>query len=572
MMKAAIYNRKTMSDLLVTAAETNPQNGIGFVQLDSTVKFHTHSELLTEAKRLAAGLKARGLAAGDKAMIVMTRNEDIVAFLWACLISRIIPTILQPPVSFTEFNTPARKIENVYRILERPFMILSADLVRSFHSEVISRDSIVNADEVKDSIAEPFNIKAGNITDIAFIQFSSGSTGDPKGIVLTHQNILKNLAAISIGIDLGDDDVSVNWMPIYHDMGLFGYHFCALFAQNNQYLIDPVDFVKKPAIWLDIMDQVKCTITGCPNFGMALLLRYLKNREDKKWDLSPLKVILNGAEPISTRIMTEFLEKLSVYGLRKEAMMPAYGMAEATLALTFSGLLQEPVINSFNRKLLQVDGLANTETENDQEKIELVSVGKALDDVEIRILDEAGHLLEEKHEGHIQIRGASVTSGYYNNPEETRNSFDDGWFITGDKGFFFERQLYITGRVKDIIFVRGQNLYAHDLENLAAKHLDIPYGKVIVGGWFDPKKGHDQIILFLVGFPNQAICDSFLNLRAFFRSTYGIAIDVFVPVRSNQVPKTSSGKIQRHKLIDDYHDGAFDEAIAEIKKMINLQP
>lgn len=571
-MKAAIYNRKTLPDLLVTAAETNPQNGIGFVQSDGSIKFVTHPELLAEALSLAAGLKVRGLSAGDKVMIVMSRNEDIVSILWACLISRIIPTILQPPVSFTEFNTPARKIENVYKILGKPAVILSADLVKSFNSEVISMESIISASKIKGNGTEAFTIQPGQMTDVAFIQFSSGSTGDPKGIVLTHRNILTNLAAISIGIDLGDDDVSVNWMPLYHDMGLFGYHFCALFAQNNQYLADPVDFVKKPSVWLDIMDQVKCTITGCPNFGQALLLRYLKNREDKKWDLSPLKVILNGAEPISTRIMSEFLDKLSEYGLKKEAMMPAYGMAEATLALTFSKLLTEPVITAFNRKLLQGEGIAMPESENAAESIEFVSVGYALNDVEIRILDEGGQVLEEKHEGHLQIRGASVTSGYYNNPVETRNSFDNGWFRTGDKGFFYEGQLYITGRVKDIIFVRGQNLYAHDLENLAAKHLDIPYGKVIVGGWFDPEKGQDQVMLFLVGSANQATSDSFLNLRAFFRSTYGIAIDVFVPVRSNQVPKTSSGKIQRYKLIDDYRNGVFDEAIGEIKKMITLQP
>jgi acyl-CoA synthetase (AMP-forming)/AMP-acid ligase II len=199
-------------------------------------------------------------------------------------------------------------------------------------------------------------------------------------------------------------------------------------------------------------------------------------------------------------------------------------------------------------------------------------VGYELPDIEIRILDEDGTELGEQSIGNIQIRGGGVTPGYYNNDAETQLSFDHGWLKTGDKGFFHEGQLYITGRVKDIIFVRGQNLYAHDLENLAAKYADIPYGKVIIGGWFDPKKGQDQVILFLIGSPNQATCDAFLNLRKFFRDTYGIAIDVFVPVRSNQVPKTSSGKIQRYKLIDDYRNGAFDEAIAGIKKIITLQP
>jgi acyl-CoA synthetase (AMP-forming)/AMP-acid ligase II len=203
--------------------------------------------------------------------------------------------------------------------------------------------------------------------------------------------------------------------------------------------------------------------------------------------------------------------------------------------------------------------------------LELVSVGKALNDVEILVVDDEGKVLEEGREGHIRIRGKSVTRGYYNNPAATAEAFDGDWLRTGDRGFFFEGHLYITGRVKDIIFVHGQNLYAHDLENLASKHSDIPYGKIIIGGVFDQKKGKDLIILFLVGSANKALCQQFLELRNFFRDTYGIGIDEFVPVRSSQVPKTSSGKIQRYKLIADYRNGLFDEAVSEIKKLLKEQ-
>jgi len=566
-MKAAIYDRKTLTDLLLTVTRTSPDKGIGFVHPDGNINFITYSELLSRARSMIAGMHALGMAPGDKVMIVMTRNEEIIPVLWACFLSGLIPTILQPPMSFTEFNQPAQKIENVYRILQNPRVILSSDLLKGFQSDVIPSKNLINPESLKNDYPEPILFQPKE-TDIAFIQFSSGSTGDPKGIVLTHKNILTNLAAISVGLDISDADVMTNWMPLYHDMGLFGFHLCPVFAQSNHYLIDPVDFVKKPAIWPDIMDKVRCTITGCPNFGQALLLRYLKNRDEQSWDLSSLKAIVNGAEPISNRIMSDFLKRLSVHRLRKESMMPAYGMAETTLAITFSELLKEPVITSFNRTMLQKEGKAKVETDNASEMLELVSVGKALNDTEIRVVDEKGHEVEDQIDGNIQIRGAGVTSGYYNNPAETRNSFDNGWLKTGDKGFFFDGNLYITGRVKDIIFVRGQNLYSHDLENLAGKYSDISYGKVIIGGWFDPKKGQDQIILFLVGSPNQATCETFLGLRNFFRDTYGITIDVFVPVRSNQVPKTSSGKIQRYKLISSYQNGEFDEVIAELKKLI----
>lgn len=567
-MKAGIYHRKTLNDLLLTVAEAFPQKGVGFVQSDGSIKFLTYPALLSTAKSMIKALKSKGLVPGDKVIIVMSRNDELITVLWTCFLSGYIPTVLQPPVSFSEFNQPAQKIDNVYLTLQNPKLILSPDLLDEFQSDIVPSDSLINSDNLMTGGDPGIEIYQPEETDVAFIQFSSGSTGDPKGIMLTHKNILTNHASIGVGLDISDTDVFTNWMPLYHDMGLIGYHILPVFCQTNHFLIDPVDFVKKPSIWLDVMNNVRCTITGCPNFGQALLLRYLKNREDSDWDLSSLKGIVNGAEPISSRIMADFLDRLARHGLRKGAMMPAYGMSEATVAISFSELLKEPVVTAFSRSMLQKAGIAIIENENAAEMIELVSVGKALPDTEIRVVDDAGNELGDQADGNIQIRGAGVTAGYYNNPAETRKSFLNGWLKTGDKGFFFEGNLYITGRVKDIIFVRGQNLYAHDLENLAGKYSDISYGKVIFGGVFDPKKGQDQIILFLVGSPNPATRDIFLGLRNFFRDTYGIGIDVFVPIRSNKIPRTSSGKIQRYKLVTSYQNGEFDEAIAELKTLI----
>jgi acyl-CoA synthetase (AMP-forming)/AMP-acid ligase II len=566
-MKAAIYNRKTLPDLLNSAAELSPEKGVGFVQPDGSIKFLTYVRLKNDALKYAASLQAKGLQKGSKVMIALSGNEEIVTAVWACFMAGIIPTILQPPLSFTEFNQPAQKIANVRKILENPYLILNEDLPGVLANLSIPASNIIYINELKtiEAVFDPVEIIN---TDLAFIQFSSGSTGDPKGIMLSHENILTNNNAIGNGLELHHEDITVNWMPLYHDMGFIGFHLTPVFACSSHYIIEPSDFVKRPAIWLDVMDAVRCSITGCPNFGQALVLRYLKNRNPGTWDFSHLKAVINGAEPISTRIMSEFLAVLSPNKLKKAAMMPAYGMAEATLAITFFDLWKEPVITNFHRTKLLREGVAVPETINHHEMLELVSVGKALDDIAISIVSEEGTDVDEQHVGNIRIRGKSVTSGYYNNPAETAASFTDGWLNTGDKGFFHKGELYITGRVKDIIFVHGRNLYAHDLENLASKHADIPYGKVIVGGVFDQKKGKDLVILFLVGSPNQALCNQFLDLKKFFRDTHGISIDVFVPVRSNQVPKTSSGKIQRYKLIEDYQNGVFDEAVAEVRRLM----
>jgi acyl-CoA synthetase (AMP-forming)/AMP-acid ligase II len=231
-MKAGIYNRKTLNDLLLTAAEAFPDKGIGFAQADGSIKFTTYQELLFQAKSLMASLQAKGMVPGDKVMIVMTKNEEIILMLWTCFLSGYVPTILQPPVSFSEFNQPTHKIENVYRTLDNPKIILSSELLKGFQSDIIPSESLIDVETLTPEHPAP-EIYQPEETDLAFIQVSSGSTGDPKGIMLTHRNILTNLAAIGVGLDVYDTDVFTNWMPLYHDMGLFGYHLCPIFCQTN---------------------------------------------------------------------------------------------------------------------------------------------------------------------------------------------------------------------------------------------------------------------------------------------------------------------------------------------------
>jgi acyl-CoA synthetase (AMP-forming)/AMP-acid ligase II len=194
-------------------------------------------------------------------------------------------------------------------------------------------------------------------------------------------------------------------------------------------------------------------------------------------------------------------------------------------------------------------------------------VGKALTNIEYRIVDDEDREISENSVGHIQIRGPSVTSGYYNDPEVTERTFCGDWLRTGDQGFIFEGNLYITGRYKDIIFIHGKNFYANDLEHIAQTVDDVSYGKVIVGGVFDEKKGRDKILLFLTGSANDDTCETYLKIRNLFLSTIGISIDVLIPVKSNQIPKTSSGKIQRYKLISAYLKGEFDDVINEIRNV-----
>ena len=399
-----------------------------------------------------------------------------------------------------------------------------------------------------------------NADDLAFIQFSSGSTGDPKGIMVSHANLLVNMDAIQSGHSSNYPDKFVNWMPLFHDMGLIGYHITPIYCYCSHYLIETIDFIMNPGIWLTLISQHKINITGTTTFGLELVLRYLKRgKQIYDWDLSGMKALLNGAEPISVKTMQDFIYALRPSGLRPEAMMPVYGMAEATLAISFAPLMKKSVSMAFDALLLDREKKARPADPSDPSARLLSEVGTALHDMEIRITDKNDRIVADGIAGHIQVKGPTVTKGYYNNPEATASAFCGEWLRTGDIGFFFEGRLYISGRYKDIIFKNGRHYFANDLEEMACKLENIKYGKVCLAGTPGRETGQDKVIAFVAGLQGNKAVETFRELRALLRSDLGISIDELVLIKSNEIPKTSSGKLQRYKLIQRYLDGEFHD-------------
>ena len=378
--------------------------------------------------------------------------------------------------------------------------------------------------------------------------------------MLTHGNLMVNMDAIRTGLNVHHPDKTGNWMPLYHDMGLIGYHLTPIFSISDQYQIDTIDFIMKPGLWLDLLGRENIAISGGTNFALALVLRYLKRTKPAvDWDFSPMKAMLNGAEPISVNIMQAFVEALEPYGFRPEAMMPVYGMAEATLAISFTALMQPSVIRAFNATLLDRENRALPVDFSDHEARILSGVGVALNDVDIRVVGEQDQPVEDGVSGYIQLRGAGITKGYYKKAKATADAFCGEWLRTGDIGFFFEGQLYISGRHKDIIFKNGRNYFANDLETMACSLDEINYGKVCFGAITGRESGQDVVIVFIAGVPEQKAMDTFQRLRALLRSNLGITVDELVLIKSNEIPKTSSGKLQRFKLMQRYVNGEFDD-------------
>lgn len=544
-----------LPDLLNRSIRNHQDLFTGYSDKNGKITIQTYKDLQTKAKMIAAGLFNLDLKQGDKIIIATQDNRETIELLWGSFLLGVVPTILQPPMTFSGYNPSVVKLMNVYEQLGRPFIFMSEEMKDSGDLPV---EKIKHWKQLDCSGEYPTPILKPD--DLAFIQFSSGSTGDPKGIMLTHRNLMVNIEAIRIGLDIHYPDHMGNWMPLYHDMGLIGYHITPVYCMVFQYQVETIDFIMNPGLWLNLMSRQKITISGCTNFGLALVLRYFNRKKPAdNWDFSGMKALLNGAEPISVRTMQEFVETLKPYGFRPEAMMPVYGMSEATLAISFAPLMKPSVAMAFDSSLLDRENKARPVEPSEPSARLLSEVGVALNDIEIRIVDDNDQLLEEGNAGHIQIKGNGITKGYYNNPGATSATFCGDWLRTGDIGFFFGGRLYISGRYKDIIFKNGKNYFANDLEEMASDIDDIKYGKVCFGGTTGRETGQDKVIAFVAGLQDSKALETFTELRALLRSNLGITVDEMVLIKSNEIPKTSSGKLQRFKLMQRYINREFDD-------------
>ncbi|MCB5295793.1 MAG: AMP-binding protein [Candidatus Cloacimonetes bacterium] len=544
----------TLPDLLKRAAVFEHPLFIGYVDETGSSPQQTYAQLYDEARRITIGLNNLGLKKGDKVIIATLQNRETITLLWGCFLGGMVPTVLQPPMTFSGYNPAVVKLMNVFNQLEQPYIFMSSemsDLGELPSGKVVTVQALNCSGAFADVELFP--------EDLAFIQFSSGSTGDPKGVMLTHHNMMVNLDAIRIGLDLHFPDHTGNWMPLFHDMGLIGYHLTPMYSFNYQSHIETIDFIKNPGLWLDLMSNAGIAVTGCPNFGLALVLRHLKRRKIfPGWNFAPMKAMLNGAEPISVQIMNDFVETLQPFGFHPEAMMPVYGMAEATLAISFTPLMQPSAITAFDTTQLDREHKAVKVADDSPGARLLSGVGVALNDTEIRIVDHTDSPVEDATAGHIQLKGPGITKGYFKKPEATQAAFCGEWLRTGDIGFFFEGNLYVSGRHKDIIFKNGRNYFANDLEIMACTIEEISYGKVCFGGTTSKETGHDKVIAFLAGSPGEKTMETFRQLRNLLRANLGITVDELIMVKSNEIPKTSSGKLQRYKLMQRYHAGEFD--------------
>jgi acyl-CoA synthetase (AMP-forming)/AMP-acid ligase II/acyl carrier protein len=404
--------------------------------------------------------------------------------------------------------------------------------------------------------------------DVAFLQFSSGSTGEPKGVELTHANVVANIAqTVAAGAATGSD-VIASWLPYFHDMGLVGAHLAPLEVRIKQVKLDPLDFGKRPALWYEAATRHRATLLPMASFALAMTLKRVPADQVAAFDLSAVRMVGVGAEPIPVRTWQHFAEHLGPAGLDPAAMMPLYGLAEATVAVAFppAGELARPL--ALVRSAL-AEGQAVDAGPDDVSAAQFMDVGSAVPGGQLRVVDDDDQPLADSRIGHVQFRGPNVARGYYGRPEETADTFVDGWVRTGDVGFLRGGRLCVTGRAKDVLFVNGRKHQAHDVEQVVADTPGAPSGRVAVVGVTDPATGAERVVVFVQS--RSATADELAGPMAAVRARVRQALAYdnvrVLPLPSQDFPRTTSGKLQRAKLRTRYAAGEFSSLETEVARV-----
>jgi acyl-CoA synthetase (AMP-forming)/AMP-acid ligase II/acyl carrier protein len=556
----------TLPDMLDDQARGN--GAIVYLEGEGAEKTLPLAQLRRRALGILFHLQRIGARPGDHLVLHVASNEQFIDAYWACLYGGIVPV----PVAVGISDEHKHKLLRIARQLGQPYLYTDQKLrerLAAFattsgetaHWSALSQRTFLL--DTLDDISRPGTPAALDPDQTAFIQFSSGSTSEPKGVVLTHRNILANAEGATRAANFNPTDVSLSWMPLTHDMGLIGFHLMMMYAGVRQHLMPTDLFVRRALLWLKWSSEKRVTITCSPNFGYRHCLRALGDKTLEHHDLSAVRLIFNGAEPISVELADEFMDRLAPYGLRRTAMYPVYGLAEASLAVAFPAIDSPYRHITVDRRSLGVGSTATLVDAADPTALKLMCEGKPIPFTAVRLVDDQGADVPAGVVGHLLMRGDNVTRGYFQNAEANAAAFTgDGWLRTGDLALMHEGELYVTGRSKEIIFVNGQNYYPHDLEALLQVTPGLELGKVVAAGARLPSSPTDELVLFVL---HRGDIADFVPLATramhLVNEHAGVEVARVVPVR--RIPKTTSGKLQRNALAKAFEDGEFAAELAE---------
>ncbi len=535
---------------------------VTFYRSEDETETLSYRQLADAAARVAGALAQAGVQPGHAVALMLPTGLDFLCSFYGVLMAGAVPVPIYPPARPAQLEDHLRRQGGILRNCEARVMI-TFDRVRPLAQMLTglcpTLDKVLTPGELD---AAPLPRVPADADDLALLQYTSGSTGDPKGVMLTHANLLANIRAWGRGVGLSSTDVAVSWLPLYHDMGLIGAWLGSVYHAYPLVLMSPLDFLARPERWLWAIHRHRGTVTAAPNFAFDLCVKRLAGQPLDGLDLSSWRFAANGAEAISPATLERFREAFGAYGLRPEALAPVYGLAECSVGLTVSPPGRGARIDAVGREALTRNGRAETAAAGDASAMHFVSCGSALPGHELRIVDDAGSELPERVVGSLEFRGPSATRGYFRNPDATAGLFHDGWLVTGDYAYLADGEVYFTGRAKDMIIRGGRNFYPYDLEHAIGELPGVRKGCVAVFGAADPQHGDEQLVVVAETREQDAAARQALERRivAAAADELGLPPDVVVLAPPHAVLKTSSGKIRRAAIRDAWRDGTLGAA------------
>jgi fatty-acyl-CoA synthase len=576
-LEGKIRSAESLTEILRLRGLGEPaREHIHLYEEDEQLRTITFGELYSRASSVARELQARGLEPGQTVAIMLPTCAEFFYTFAGILLAGGIPVPIYPPVRADRITEYATRQANILRNAESRFLVTfrqAEGLARLLQPRVPTLREVLNAERLASATtqSEPASTNwrpVENLShhargeDIALLQYTSGSTGDPKGVTLTHANLLANIRSIAAGVELQPDDVAVSWLPLYHDMGLIGAWFVPLFSGVPLVVMSPLAFLSRPERWLWAIHRHRGTISPAPNFAYELCVRKIADKELEGLDLSSWRAAFNGAEPVHADTLERFAARFAPYGFRREALLPVYGLAEATLGVS-AAKTGGYKLDRIERAAFESEGRAIPAADNDAAALEFVGAGEPFPHVEVRIVAKDGHDAGERCEGRLWFRSPAATSGYYRNPVATSELMrEPGWLDSGDLAYRADGELYITGRAKDLIIKAGRNLYPHEIEDVVGRVAGVRTGCVVAFGAPDARSGTERLVVAAeVRNPAEANRVSAEIIRA-VHDAMGVPPDVVELVPPHSIPKTSSGKLRRSETRRLFLDGKLGKKVA----------
>lgn len=520
-------------------------------------------QLKAGAMQIAAGLQALDLKPQEPVVLMLTTCEDYFYCFFGILYAGGVPCPVYPPGRISQIEAHLNRHVSIIKNAQAGIMVTQAEALPFaglLKTRVGSLRHLVTAQQLRGSGENPLLPKL-HADDIAFLQYTSGSTGIPKGVMLSHANLLANVRAMGQVVQANASDVFVSWLPLYHDMGLIGAWFGSLYHGAQLVIMSPLAFISRPQRWLEAIHRYRGTLSASPNFGYEHCIRLIEDETLEQLDLSSWRCAFNGAEPVSAQTLSAFSERFSACGFDPNAMMPVYGLAENSVGVAFPPLQRGVQLDRIDRERFSLTGRAIPCIEDDKGALDIVACGQVIPQHELRVVDADDRELPDRQEGRIQFRGPSSTSGYYRNPKQTAALFHGDWLETGDLGYVCDGELYVTGRQKDLIIVAGRNIHPAELETSVGNIQGIRKGGVVVFGSRNTpqnvERGTERLVVLAETREQKEALRAELTtvINQLALDLLGQPADDIVLLAPNQVLKTSSGKVRRSACKTLYEQG-----------------